>query len=156
MNRKLCHFIEAALVKLLFCFFKIIPITASSSISGFIARSLGPHLKVNKVARNNIALALPDLSEKEINNIILRMWDNLGRVVGEFPHMAGFKGINYNKIVTIEGGEVIEEIIRSNKTTIFFSAHFANWEIAPKTVYEAGCVNTNLVYRKSNNPYIDK
>ena len=84
------------------------------------------------------------------------MWDNLGRVAGEFPHMASFKGEDYSKIVEVEGAEYIKQAGDSGKTTMFFSGHFANWEIVPKTIFEKGCPSINLVYRKSNNPYLDK
>lgn len=153
---KIKHLLQAFAVKILYCFFKILPIKISSSIGGFIGRSLGRFVKVNKVARRNIQKAFPDFSDQQVELTIQQMWDNLGRVVGEFPHMTNYKGEDFAKIVEVEGAEHIKTAGESGKTVIFFSGHFANWEIVPKTIFEKGCPAINLVYRKSNNPYIDK
>jgi KDO2-lipid IV(A) lauroyltransferase len=132
------------------------PIEMSSLIGGFIGRSLGRFVKVNKVARRNIQKAFPDFTNEQVELTIMQMWDNLGRVAGEFPHMANYKGDDFSKIVEVEGAEYIKAAGESGKTTIFFSGHLANWEIVPKTIFEKGCPKINLVYRKSNNPYLDK
>lgn len=156
MLLKIKHLLEFSLVKILYIFFKILPIQTSSSIGGFIGRNLGKLLKVNRVARRNLKNSFPDFTDKQIDEIILKMWDNLGRVAGEFPHMTSYKGGDFAKIIEVEGAEHIKNAGESEKTTIFFSGHFANWEIVPKTIFEKGCPSINLVYRKSNNPYLDK
>jgi KDO2-lipid IV(A) lauroyltransferase len=156
MLSKIKHILEFAIVKLLYCFFKVLPINTASSIGGFIGKNLGKLLKVNKVARRNLKNAFPEYTDKEIEETILKMWDNLGRVAGEFPHMTSYKGDDFAKIVEVEGAEHIKKAGESGKTAMFFSGHFANWEIVPKTIFEKGCPSINLVYRKSNNPYLDK
>lgn len=153
---KIKHLLQYCIVKLLYCFFKILPIGTASSIGGFIGRNLGKLLKVNRVARRNIKNAFPDFTDEQVEDTVLKMWDNLGRVAGEFPHMTAFKGDDFAKIVEVEGAEYIKQAGESGKTAIFFSGHFANWEIVPKTIFEKGCPSVNLVYRKSNNPYLDK
>ena len=155
MLQKIKHLLEFSAVKTLYVFFKLLPIKAASAIGGFIGRSLGRVLKVNRVARRNIKNAFPEFTDEQVEGVIRQMWENLGRVAGEFPHMASFKGDDFAKIVEVEGAEHIKKAGESNKTTIFFSGHFANWEIVPKTIFEKGCPSVNLVYRKSNNPYLD-
>lgn len=156
MLLKTKHLLEAFAVKLLYVFFKIMPIETASSIGGFVGRNLGRFVKVNKVARRNIKNAFPDFTDKQVESTIVQMWDNLGRVAGEFPHMTGYKGDDFAKIVQVEGAEYIKAAGDSDKTTIFIAGHFANWEIVPKAIFETGCPSINLVYRKSNNPYVDK
>jgi KDO2-lipid IV(A) lauroyltransferase len=48
------------------------------------ARFLG----VSKHARRNISRAFPELSKTEIARVAAGMWDNLGRVAAEYPHLA--------------------------------------------------------------------
>ncbi|HRF07320.1 MAG TPA: hypothetical protein PL193_01560, partial [Xanthobacteraceae bacterium] len=56
----------------------------SSNIAGSIARRLGPLIPNSKIARTNLAASFPDKSAEEIEEIIRGVWENLGRVAGEF------------------------------------------------------------------------
>ena len=51
-----------------------------------IARTFGPMLPMTKAARRNIAMCLPERSAAERSAILRAMWDNLGRIAGEFTH----------------------------------------------------------------------
>ncbi|MCE3231932.1 MAG: putative Lipid biosynthesis (KDO)2-(lauroyl)-lipid acyltransferase [Rickettsiaceae bacterium] len=156
MMLKFRHILEAVAVKSIYCLFKLMPIETASSIAGSLGRAIGPLLSVNKVAGKNIRNALPELSDAEVNNVLKGMWDNLGRVVGEFPHMKNVTGKLFDEIAQVEGAENIQAANGRNTSTIFFSGHFSNWEMIPKTIYEKGSPTVQLVYRKSNNPYLDK
>lgn len=154
--KKIRHIIEYIIVKSLFGIFYIMPMKLSSAICSKIARSFGPYLKVNKTAKDNIKQAFPEFDDKQIKETLNDMWDNLGRFVGEFPHMAKFKGDEFCKIVEIEGLENFKEAVDSGECIINFSGHFANWEVIPKTAYEIGVRDLHLIYRKANNPYVEK
>ncbi len=151
----IADFAEGAGAVLLYAFFWLLPLDWASGLGGFIARTIGPHLGVSKRARENLRIAMPELSPEEIERIVRGMWDNLGRVCAEYPHLRKFRAF-------AEGGR-IEHDDRGNilgtraagKRYIFFSAHYGNWEIAIRTATQAGFAVT-AVYRAANNPIVDR
>jgi KDO2-lipid IV(A) lauroyltransferase len=156
MIQKTRRILEAAFVKAVYYSFKAMPIGVSSNIGSALLRKIGPLLRVNKLAEKNIRNALPELDDLQVQNALNAMWDNLGRVAGEFPNIGSVTGKAFDEIVEVEGVEHIEAAARSDKATIFFSAHLSNWELLPKIMSERGYKDVSLVYRKANNPYVDK
>jgi len=77
-------------------------------MGGVISRTLGPFSSRDKLARKNLQRAIPDLDEKQVDEIITGMWDNLGRTVAEFPRMNDMNKYAFAKIVEVEGVEHIE------------------------------------------------
>src|SRR5690606_31311 len=80
------------------------------------------------------------------------MWDNLGRVMAEYPHL---KKIAAER-VTLEGGAVLDVIREDGQPGIIVSAHMANWEIAGPVALLHGGFELDLVYRAPNNPWADR
>jgi lauroyl/myristoyl acyltransferase len=75
----------------LFGGFKLLPLDCASALGGALARRIGPFLGVSKHAWRNISRAFPGLSETEIARVIAGMWDNLGRVAAEYPHLRNIR-----------------------------------------------------------------
>lgn len=146
---------EGLFARLAFAFFRLLPLDAASALGGALARAIGPRLGISKRARLNLRRAMPDLSEAEITRIVRGMWDNLGRVVAEYPHLDAFKVYEPGGRVTVEG---VREVIDARETEtrfIFFSAHFGNWEIATLAATQAG-FDVLAIYRAPNNPFVDE
>ena len=96
--KKTIYLIEGLLLLIIFIFLKFLPLNISSFIMGKFSAFIGPYLGISKKAFNNINKVMPEKSEKEIKKIIKDMWENLGRVFGEYPHLKKLEpGIN-NKI----------------------------------------------------------
>jgi KDO2-lipid IV(A) lauroyltransferase len=132
-------------------FFRILPLDIASAVGGFLSRFIGPMLGVHHVADKNLSLAMPELTEPERRKILYDMWDNLGRVIGEYPHLT--RKIMAKRIV-VEGREYLEKIKTSGKGSLFVSGHFANWEIVPLTASLCK-LPIVLIYRAANNPVSD-
>jgi KDO2-lipid IV(A) lauroyltransferase len=146
---------EGLFARLAFAFFRLLPLDAASALGGAVARTIGPRLGITKRARVNLRRAMPDLSEAEIARIVHGMWDNLGRVVAEYPHLDAFKVYEPGGRVTVEG---LREVLAARETDtrfIFFSAHFGNWEIATLAATQAG-FDVLAIYRAPNNPFVDE
>src|SRR5215470_1643500 len=79
--------IEALGAGLFFASMRTLPIDVASAAGGALARWLGPRLGVSNRARRNLRAALPELGAAEIERIVRAMWDNLGRVAAEYPHL---------------------------------------------------------------------
>ena len=147
--RRLRYGAEAALTYVAYVFFRMMPVAAASHVGGWFMSRLGPRLGVSRVARKNIGFAFPEKTEAEKEIIIAGMWDNLGRVMGEYPHLHGMSAR-----VELRGREHFESMRDSHKAAFLFGAHLANWEI-PAIRKQTG-LDIHIVYRKPNNPWVDR
>lgn len=145
--------LEAALLYLLYGFFRILPIDAASSVGGWIGRRLGPLLAVSDRARRNLRNAFPEKSDTEIERIVVGMWDNFGRVFAEYPHVARFDLYGGDRARVI-GAEHIDLLRDDGRPGIFFSAHLGNWEVSSLSAAQRGC-DLVQVYRPINNRLAD-
>lgn len=155
IKKRLRYMLEAALAWLAYGCFRLLPFSTASACGGWIGRKTGPFLGVTRIARQNIKNALPHLSGDEIDRIILDMWENLGRVVGEFPHIPRLKGRLLHRHISVCGDQYLEESRKNGKGGILFSGHLANWELLPRVAAERG-MPLVVVYRPPNNPWIDR
>lgn len=98
---------EALAILPFYLCFLCLGIDRSSALGGVIGRSLGPWSRGARVARINLRTSMPELSESDLERLLGEMWENLGRVFGELPHLAGITGENFLRRVTIEGLSLI-------------------------------------------------
>lgn len=151
--KKIKHFIEYILFIVLTHLLRLFNIDNSAKICSRIARMIGRFLPVSKIAHNNLyAVFGENIDCKKTIDLI---WDNFGRFIGEFPHMLTISDEEILRRVEIEGIEYVENFKKSSQPFLLFSGHFANWDFALKIInnfYD----KFGIVYRKANNPYIDK
>lgn len=153
--RQLRHALEALIVYVLFAVFWLLPTSWASWLGGALLQLVGPLLPVSKIARHNLEKRMPELSEAARKRVLRGMWNNLGRTVAEFAHLPRLTGAKFQKHVEVIGVEHLERAQKEHGGFITFSAHMANWEIAPKTGYESG-YELCLIYRKGNNPWLER
>src|SRR5262249_5099725 len=58
-----------------------------ADLFGDAMRRIGPWLPEHRLGRANLRAAFPEKSPAEIETILTGVWDNLGRVAAEFPHL---------------------------------------------------------------------
>ena len=155
VTKKIRYFCEAILVKMILSFFSILPYEQASSLGGKIARIIGRKLAINRRAYKNLNKVMPHITHKEKTNIIADMWENLGRIAGELPHINTLPIEKFSAQLTIEGQEHINDIIDRKQTCIFLAAHIGNWEVLPR-VAESLRIPFSLIYRQANNKLVDK
>ena len=156
--KKIRYLIEAAIVKLCLIFFEVIGPQKSSDIGSFLARLIGKFHSTNQLAMQNISKALPNLTQKEKEKTLEDMWDNLGRIVGEYVHIVKATPEEVMKKYVILGKESranLEILKLDKKGGIIFSGHIGNWEVGPKMFMHEG-FNLSTIYRPLNNPYVEK
>ncbi len=134
---------------LLFIAFRSMPIDLASAIGGFMARAIGPYLSAHKTAQKNLAAVFPQMDKKKRQQVLTRMWDNLGRVAAELPHLPGKKLLSR---ATVYGREHLPTSARNQ--SMFFSGHIGNWELLSPIAFNHGTPLT-LIYRKANNKLVD-
>lgn len=150
MIKKIRYLAEAFLCILLMGIFKILPVQTASNFGGFIARSIGPRLAASRKAERNLANAFPDMDEAQRKSVIKGMWDNLGRVFAEYPHLKTIA----QKHLKIENEHNFR--LAQEQGAVFFAGHIANWELWSAMTQVHFQADLDITYRAPNNPYIDK
>lgn len=151
-QKYLSHPLQGFGAYLSYWMFALMPIDMASAFGGWLLRTLGPKVGQTKKARNNLVAAFPEKSPEEIDQIIIGMWDNLGRSVGEIPHLHKLKpGGPRIEIVGAEYGLATKD---DDKPGLFFTGHIGNWEVSMciATVLEMDMMS---VYRAPDNPWVD-
>lgn len=151
----IAHRLQGWGAALCFAAFGLLPLDWASAIGGASARLIGPRLGVSKRARLNIRRALPELADHEIANIVAEMWDNLGRVAAEYPHLRQIRVFEPGGGVETHGLEHIDRAVATGRRMIIFSGHIANWEIAMLAAIQYG-ISVAQIYRAANNPLVDR
>jgi KDO2-lipid IV(A) lauroyltransferase len=148
------YFLQAQIAKLLLTIYKMAGLRAGSWLGGQLGKMLGKIARERHIAADNLRMALPHLSQAEQKLVLSQCWTQLGRVVGEFPHMARIAREAETR-VQIEGAEHVEKALQNGGPAMFVSGHFSNWELMMLGIQRlAG--KTGSLYRRANNPYMEK
>jgi KDO2-lipid IV(A) lauroyltransferase len=139
--------LEYAAVRLLLGLSRLLGPVAASNFGGWLARLVGPVLPVSRVARSNLARALPELPAAARNRALRGMWDNLGRTVAELPHLPALQW-------EVVGAEHLAPLVERGGPAILVSGHLANWEVLPPALARMG-IRMGSVYRAADNPAVD-
>jgi KDO2-lipid IV(A) lauroyltransferase len=124
----------------------------ASDLGGWLGRTVGPRLAVDRTARINVRLAFPELPEARVAEIVRASWDNLGRTAAEYAHLARIMDPATGR-VTFAGQDRLQPSVEGRAAQICWSGHFANWEVL-------GCAAAQLaprsvaIVRDPNNPYV--
>jgi len=143
------HLLEAVIVYSLYAIIWLLPIDFASAFFGKLLRFIGPLTPRNNVAKKNIKLCFPKLTEDEINKIAKDSWENLGRIVGEAPHLCSLSPKESNRRFKVD--EVFKNV---QKPCFFLSGHIGNFEAPCKLSIDYD-LDLNLVYRPANNKLIN-
>jgi KDO2-lipid IV(A) lauroyltransferase len=147
--------IEAAIVHGAFSLFRLIRLETASAIGGKVGRIVGPWIGVTRRARKNLRRVFPHRSAAEIDAIIRDMWENLGRVVTEYPHLSRMTAFAADSCIEVRGTEHVDAARAAGQPLIFFAGHLANWEACAIAAKAYG-VPLHLVYRPANNPWVEE
>lgn len=147
--RRLSYGLQAVCVFLIYGLFRLLPLDAASWLGGAIMARVGMRLPSTRAARDNLAAAFPERTADDREAILRGMWENLGRVAGEYPHLKRLRAR-----VEVEGFALLEAAAKAGKPAVFVGAHLANWEVNAIAAGQAG-IDLALVYRRPNNPYVD-
>ena len=149
------YFFEFISVVSLFCIFKIIGLKNASNFGEIIGKSLGPFFRSNSVTKNNIKIGLGEISDEKEMEIINGMWANIGRTFSEYMFLKDFR-FNKTKFshIEIDGIEHLDQIKKNNESAIFYSGHFANFELMAMELHKFG-ISCAAIYRPLNNFFLN-
>ncbi len=150
--KKLRYLVEALGLYILMFLLGIMPLDWASALGGWVGRSLGPRMAASRKAIHNMREAMPDLPEGDYKKMVSGMWDNLGRVMAEYPHL---KKIGKER-VKIKNAEIVEQLFDNDKACMMISAHMSNWEICSTSMLAQYNKHIDVTYRAPNNPWADR
>lgn len=131
----------------------------ASDVCGAVARWIGPWLPAHRIGQANLTAAFPDKDARWIEATLREAWDNLGRVAGEYVHMAriwdfDFAHPNAGRIQS-DSIALFDQLRTDGKPALCFAAHLANWEL-PAVAAAAHGLPSAVVYRMPNNKAVAK
>jgi Kdo2-lipid IVA lauroyltransferase/acyltransferase len=137
-------------LRCVFGLLRVIGPVRASNLAGAVAAAIGPRLSPSKVADRNLSRAMPELSAAERRRIIIEVWRNLGRNVGELPHLPDLKRTSSGP-----GWDFVGEEFVPKGQAVFFSAHCGNWEMILPIAAQMGLAVSGA-YRRASNPAMDE
>ncbi len=154
------QWLVAAFAWLAFAIARLFPWQASSNFGGWVARTIGPRIKVSRRGRANLAAAFPEKSTEEIDAILRGVWDNLGRTAAEYPHLDRIWDYDPQfpdrcGRIEVHGIENFLALRDSGSPAIVFTAHLANWELLAVCAAQYD-LPISVIFRRPNNPYINR
>ena len=148
------YFIQFLIIIILFIIFRILGLKIASYISSKILILIGPFFRSKKIIETNILRAIPNLDNKNLKNIVQKMWSNYGRILSEYVFIKKFRRSKIEKYFEIEGQEILEKIKINKEPVIFISGHFNNFELMAMHIEKSG-INLAAIYRPLNNPFLN-
>jgi len=152
---KLKYFFQFIIIIFFFSLFKLLGLKISRIVSGFIFSIIGPIFRSNKIADQNLQIAIPNLDQIKRKFIIKNMWINYGKIFSEYMFIKKFRSSEkFSKKVEIKNLEIINDIINQNEPVIFISGHFSNFELMAMQLEKIG-VDLAVIYRPLNNIFLN-
>lgn len=147
------HRLEALGFDALMGGFGALPLDTASALGARLARLLGPGLGAHRTALRNLQLAFPDWPAGRRQSVAMDMWAQIGANIGEFPHLHKLDPYGQDGRVRVLGTERLDALRASGRPAVFFSGHFANWEIMAAALVQRGLV-CHVGHRPPNNALI--
>ena len=120
-----------------------------------VTKTIGPRLREHRIGRANLTAAFPEKSPEEIEQILMGVWDNLGRVGAEFAHIDHVwdydRAHPENSRIELPPRtvEIYDRIRDDGKPALIFASHLANWEL-PALAAPAHGLDAAILYRRPN------
>ena len=147
------YFFEFLIVIFFFMICKFLGVKRSSNFGCSIFKIIGPFIRSDSKTTKHVKIAFPLIEEEKLNTIINNMWCNYGRTFAEYMHLEFFRK-NDNNNIKITNFQKIEELKSLNKPILFFSGHFANFELLAMYLDKFG-FDLSTLYRPLNNIFLN-
>jgi Kdo2-lipid IVA lauroyltransferase/acyltransferase len=113
------------------------------------------HSRLTRVGHRNLQLAMPELSAVERERILGQVFDNLGRLLGEFSQFPKISGENIKEMVVYDGLENYLRASSEGRGVLLLTGHFGAWELC---AFAQGVYGRPLSFlvRPLDNPLLDR
>ena len=151
MIKTINYFIQSIIIYSFFIIGRIFGITLSRRIFSYLFLLLGPLFKSKKIIRKNLEIFSQSKNGVDKNEICTNMWKNYGMTFIEYIFLDKFR--KKNSHIEIKGEKNLLNI-KKNKSVIFISGHFANFELMSMEITKKN-INLATIYRPLNNFFLN-
>lgn len=109
-----------------------------------------------KVVRNNLELCFPKKNKRELRDLEKKSFRHFVDVFMEFVKSFSITEKELTQRLTLTNPEILDKYFDANKSVVFISGHYANWEWVPFIVESRLNYHLNVVYKKLANTHFDK
>ena len=113
------------------------------------------HRRLQFVGDRNLQMAMPELSEPQRREILDRLCESLGRLLGEFSQFPKLTRANIADVVVYDGFEHYERAASKGRGVLMLTGHFGAWELCAFAQGVYGYPLSFLV-RPLDNPLLDR
>ena len=151
------YFFQFLIILILFFLFKILGYKKSSYLGSKIGKIFGKLIKSDKIILKNINQISKYSDQKidEENKIVKEVFSNYGRILSDYVFLRNFREGKLKEYVNIKGNNYLDEIKSKNKSVVFISGHFNNFELMAMFIDAAG-IKLSAIYRPLNNIFLNK
>lgn len=150
------NWIVAQLISLTLWIIRLIPLKYASKMFESFARWLGPKIWRHKVVMDNLAIAFPEKSIEERNQIASDSWAQMARTLLEYIYLDEVFNLEVemeeSDTIEIVNGEAFQKLRDDGLPAILFTGHIANFELLPMVAAKFG-LQIQSMYRRPNNKY---
>ena len=152
--RTLLWRLDVVVVSLITRLARLLPIDMASRFGDSVGSWIGPKLKKKTaIFRANMVIAFPELTEVEIDELVIRAWGRAGRVLAEYPHLATILKEDDRLVIDIR--EPLAACENPTRPCVIVTAHQSNWEVVRCAGAKLGIRNVSL-YSPPSNPLLDR
>ncbi len=111
--------------------------------------------QLQKTARRNLEIAMPELSAEEKEKIVHGTFESLGRHLGFVSHFRKFKHEDIHELIEVVGKtENFDKVYANGSGVLFFTGHFGSWEVFNLLPAAFG-FGMNILVRRIDNPLVE-
>jgi KDO2-lipid IV(A) lauroyltransferase len=115
----------------------------------------GPLTSKHTTMLRNLRLVFPNETEAWREDDARGTWNQLGRSLGEFPHLHEITFAKGEARTEVIGREIFDMARESPNGAVFYSGHISNFELMPIGIVRLG-VTCSTSYRPMNNQIVGK
>ena len=146
------YFLQSIIVYFFFFIGKILGLNLSRKVFSYIFKIIGPTFRSKRLIESNIKNFSKNLSNEEIKKISNSMWKNYGMTFIEYVFLNYLR--KNNSHVKVENVENLQNLMKKNKSIIFVSGHFANYELMSMEMTKRK-IKLATIYRPLNNFFLN-
>ncbi|HZI64462.1 MAG TPA: lysophospholipid acyltransferase family protein [Thermoanaerobaculia bacterium] len=155
-NAPVRHFAEYALYLALKGAVRALPHGAARRLgAGLGALAWGLDRRRREIAAGNLAIAFPDLDDRERRRLVGRCFRHFGALFTDTLSAGRFDAVELCRHLTLEGWHNLDAAEQAGRGVLIMGAHLGDWEITnhPIPLYRGPM---HVVHRPPDNPWLDR
>ena len=142
--------IEAAVFRFVFWLMRKLTVDRALQLSAFAFGLVGPHSDKAAKARENLAIAFPERSQKWREETTRHIFRHLGYSAAELIKLEDIWEQREQRVEFVLEPEALKHM-QSRRATVFITAHVGAWQVAPLVTRKFD-FNVAAIYAPESNP----